>query len=84
MFDNIDGANLISKWQNVKGIPFIEYDIRIDDKKHPITKKSDDVHDFLTYFKLIPTHRVTFDVAVNLFVVFSDVRFIWLSLYRNL
>lgn len=74
MFEHIDGGNLISKWQSIKEIPYSIYDIYIDDKKHPIVKKSDDVHDFLTYFKLIPTHRVPFDVAVNFFIVYTDVR----------
>lgn len=75
MFEHIEPQKFIVKWPDVQGIPFDQYNIRIDDKKFPVAKKSDDIYDFLTYFKLIPTTRATHDTAVKSFMVFSDVSF---------
>lgn len=75
MFENIGTQKFIVKWPEVRGTPFIDYNIRIDDRKFPVTKKNDDIYDFLTYFKLIPTPRASFDAAVNSFMVYSDVSY---------
>lgn len=74
MFDHVNGEKLVSVWADVKEIPYTKYDMRIDEKKYPISDKNDDVHDFLTYFKLIPTARATFDATVKHFMVYSKVR----------
>lgn len=73
MFEHLQPNELTLKWPVVQGIPFVKYDIRIDGSKHPISAMSDDAHDLLTFFKLIPTHRITFDTSVSSFLTFSDV-----------
>lgn len=73
MFEHIQPNELILKWPAMRGIPFAKYDIRINGNKHPITVKNDEAHDFLKFFKLIPTHRNAFDTSVNSFMTFSGV-----------
>lgn len=76
MFENTESVQLIVKWPKVQKIPYIDYEIRIDGSVHPIINKSNDVLDFLSFFKLIPTHRVKFQNAVDSFIVFSEVSYI--------
>lgn len=73
MFGHIQEDQLIQKWATVRGIPFAKYDIRIDGNKHPISMKSDEAHDLLCFFKLIPTHKISFDVSVNALLTYSGV-----------
>lgn len=47
--------------------------IHIDPSKHPICAKDDDIQCFVSYLRMISTHRVNFDRAVDSFIVFSDV-----------
>lgn len=73
MFEHINAQKLIVTWPQIHERPYLDHHIRIDDKKHPVVKKNDDIHDLFTYFKLIPTHRSSFDTAVSSFVVYSKV-----------
>lgn len=77
MYEHIESAQLISKWPQVRGIPYAKYDVRVDGSKHKIININDDALDFLSFLKLIPTNRTTFDNAVSSFMVFSMVSHIY-------
>lgn len=77
MFDQIDAEKLISAWTDVKQKAYTDYNMRIDLNKYPISNKNEDIFDFFTYFKLIPTARASFDSAVKHFMVYSEVRIFW-------
>lgn len=74
MFEKIDSNGLLNLWPKIKNIPFNSHGVRIDLTKYPIASKNEDVHDILTYLKLIATHRVNFDNAVKSLLACSDVR----------
>lgn len=73
MFGDIDPDSLCSAWKHIQKIPFVNHEIRIDARKYGICSKDENIYDFFTFFKLITTHRTTFDNAVNSFFVHNDV-----------
>lgn len=73
MLKKIDSNVLLNLWSKIKNIPFNSHETRIDPTKYPIASKNGDVHDILTYLKLIATHRVNFDSAVKSFLAYTDV-----------
>lgn len=73
MFEHIEPNSFINKWPKVQTIPYVDRNIRIDEKTFPMVKKNGDIHDFLTFFKLVPTHKTKFGVVVDSFIVYSDV-----------
>lgn len=73
MFDEVDGQSLINAWPKIKNLPFTSHEIRIDLVKYPLCSKDENVHDMLSYLKLLPTNRVTIDNAIKHFIVYSDV-----------
>lgn len=73
MFPHANPNRLIETWPTVCDKPFVDHNIRIDMIKYPICEKIEEAYRFLTFLKLIPTTRVSFDNAVNSFLTYSDV-----------
>lgn len=73
MFEHIGADNFIKKWPEVQNAAYVDRNIRIDEFTSPAVQKNEDIHDFLTFFKLIPSFRTNFSVAVSKFMAYSDV-----------
>lgn len=73
MFGAENANKLMEYWPKIRDFPYKSKDVRIDLVKHPVCSKDNDIHDFLTFIKLISTPRVTFENAIKSFIVYCDV-----------
>lgn len=73
MFENANESYLIDNWPAIKDVPFKRFGTRIEKPKHPITRKNDDVFKMLTFLKLLPTPKHSFDKAVRSFLLYTEV-----------
>lgn len=64
---------LIEKWGSIEKKPYEFYKIDINDE-HPTFNCDLQLHNFLTYMKMLPAHKVKFLAAVNSFIIVSKVK----------
>lgn len=83
MFKDAASTRLVDDWPKVHNVPFVKHNVRIDTDKQPILGKINEIYDFLTFLRLIPTSRVSFEKAVNSFLTLTEVKFefIYCSLF---
>lgn len=74
MFPEAKANALVDGWQSIEKKPHEYHKIEIHDE-NPIFNCDLQLHNFLTFLKMLPTHKVKFVAAVNTFIVFSDVIF---------
>lgn len=72
MIFNQSSESLKSMWPAIKSHPQTVYKITLDRTVEKFNFDQD-MYDFLSYLKLINTHKTKFDDAVNALIVFSNV-----------
>lgn len=72
MFPQAKVNALIDGWRLIEKKPFEFHKIEIRDE-NPVFNCDLDLHNFFTFLKMLPAHKVKFLAAVDSFIVFSDV-----------
>lgn len=72
MYPLVKTHALIDIWQHIEKKPFEMHKIELTEED-PVFNADLQLHNFLTYLKMIPAHKVKFTNALKSFLVFSDV-----------
>lgn len=72
MYSEIDDDALKMKWPSIESKPLQLYNIYLDRNvnSYHVDKT---VHNFLSFLKLFPTHKVKFEASVHALIIFSHV-----------
>lgn len=71
MFKDIDHEALTNKWKTIEKKPYDEFRVNLDIRTAAF-HRDDTLHNFLTFLKLLPVHKHSFERAVKGLFVFSD------------